>query len=217
MDAAFCVEALEEALARHGTPDIFNTDQGAQFTSQAFTDVLLKEGVAISMDGKGARRDDVFVERLWRSIKYEEIYLRAYGSVGEARASIGQYLTLHNGRRPHSSLHRKTPDQAYFDRLPQPAAARTRQSSTQQSAKHCSDKRSHLSGRVPSPGPCQFTTGATPDRDVASHGRRRRTDGAIRTRRRAVSNRSHRRTGVSTPILRATRPFPRRPRSLPPG
>ena len=123
MEADFCVEALEEALARHGRPSIFNTDQGSQFTSQEFTAVLLGAGIAISMDGKGAWRDNVFVERLWRSIKYEEIYLRAYESVGEARASIGRYLTLYNGRRPHSSLDRRTPDQAYFDRSPQTAAA----------------------------------------------------------------------------------------------
>ncbi len=123
MEAGFCVEALEEALARYGKPDICNTDQGSQFTGQAFTGVLLKAGVAISMDGKGAWRDNVFVERLWRSIKYEEIYLRAYNSVGEARASIGRYLNLYNSRRPHSSLDRKTPDQAYFDRLLQAAAA----------------------------------------------------------------------------------------------
>jgi len=123
MEAAFCVEALEEALARHGKPDVFNTDQGSQFTGQDFTGVLLKAGVAISMDGKGAWRDNVFVERLWRSIKYEEIYLKAYDTVGEARASIGRYLAFYNGRRPHSSLDRKTPDQAYFDRLPQTAAA----------------------------------------------------------------------------------------------
>ncbi len=123
MEAAFCVEALEEALARHGKPDVFNTDQGSQFTGQDFTGVLLKAGVAISMDGKGAWRDNVFVERLWRSIKYEEIYLKAYDTVGEARASIGRYLAFYNGQRPHSSLDRKTPDQAYFDRLPQTAAA----------------------------------------------------------------------------------------------
>ena len=123
MEADFCVEALEEALARHGRPSIFNTDHGSQFTSQEFTAVLLGAGIAISMDGKGAWRDNVFVERLWRSIKYEEIYLRAYESVGEARASIGRYLTLYNGRRPHSSLDRRTPDQAYFDRPPQTAAA----------------------------------------------------------------------------------------------
>ena len=123
MEAGFCVEALEEALARHGRPGVFNTDQGSQFTSQEFTSVLLEAGIAISMDGKGAWRDNVFVERLWRSIKYEEIYLKAYDSVGEARASIGRYLTLYNGHRPHSSLDRRTPDQAYFDRLPQIAAA----------------------------------------------------------------------------------------------
>jgi len=123
MEAAFCVEALEEALARHGKPDVFNTDQGSQFTGRDFTGVLLKAGVAISMDGKGAWRDNVFVERLWRSIKYEEIYLRAYDTVGEARTSIGRYLAFYNGQRPHSSLDRKTPDQAYFDRLPQTAAA----------------------------------------------------------------------------------------------
>lgn len=123
MEAAFCVEALEEALARHGKPGVFNTDQGSQFTGGNFTGVLLKAGVAISMDGRGAWRDNVFVERLWRSIKYEEVYLRAYDTVGEARASIGRYLTFYNGQRPHSSLDRKTPDEAYFDRLPQTAAA----------------------------------------------------------------------------------------------
>ena len=123
LEAAFCVEALEEALARHGRPEIFNTDQGSQFTSDDFTSVLLKAGIAISMDGKGAWRDNVFVERLWRSVKYEEVYLRAYDTVGEARASIGRYLSFYNGRRPHSSLDRQTPDQAYFTRLPQSAAA----------------------------------------------------------------------------------------------
>ena len=100
LEAAFCIEALEEALARHGKPDIFNTDQGSQFTGYDFTGVLHKAGIAISMDGKGAWRDDVFIERLWRSVKYEEVYLRAYTSVGEARASIGRYLTFYNGRRP---------------------------------------------------------------------------------------------------------------------
>ena len=123
MEAAFCVEALEEALARHGRPEIANTDQGSQFTGHTFTSVLLKADIAISMDGKGSWRDNVFVERLWRSIKYEEIYLRAYDSVSDARASIGRYLTFYNGRRPHSSLDRQTPDQAYFNRLPQSAAA----------------------------------------------------------------------------------------------
>ena len=123
MEAAFCVEALEEALARHGRPEIFNTDQGSQFTGEAFTGVLTRNGIAISMDGKGAWRDNVFVERLWRSVKYEEVYLRAYDTVAEARASIGRYLSFYNTRRPHSSLDRQTPDRAYFTRLPQIAAA----------------------------------------------------------------------------------------------
>jgi putative transposase len=123
MEAAFCIEALEEALVKYGCPEIFNTDQGSQFTSADFTGVLIANAVAISMDGKGAWRDNVFVERIWRSVKYEEVYLRAYDSVGEARASIGRYLDFYNRRRPHSSLDRKTPDEAYFDRLPQSAAA----------------------------------------------------------------------------------------------
>ncbi len=123
LEAAFCIEAVEEALARYERPEIFNTDQGSQFTSHDFTSVLLKNEIAISMDGKGAWRDNVFVERLWRSIKYEEVYLRAYDSVAEARTSIGRYLAFYNGRRPHSSLDRRTPDQAYFIPLPQLAAA----------------------------------------------------------------------------------------------
>jgi putative transposase len=123
LEAAFCIEALEDALARYGRPAIFNTDQGSQFTSSGFTDVLVRNGIAISMDGKGSWRDNVFVERLWRSIKYEEVYLRAYDTVSEARASLGRYLAFYNGRRPHSSLDRQTPDQAYFTRLPQSVAA----------------------------------------------------------------------------------------------
>jgi len=118
MEAAFCVEALEDALARHGKPDIFNTDQGSQFTGSAFTGVLANNGVAISMDGKGAWRDNVFVERLWRSVKYEEVYLWAYDNVSEAHASIGRYLDFYNRRRPHSSLDDATPNQAYFTQLP---------------------------------------------------------------------------------------------------
>jgi len=120
----FCIEALEEALARHGKPEIFNTDQGSQFTATDFTRVLKEAEVTISMDGKGAWRDNVFVERLWRTVKYEEVYLRAYASVPEARASIGRYLTFYNAVRPHSSLDGKTPDQAHFTPpLPIPAAA----------------------------------------------------------------------------------------------
>ena len=123
MEAAFCVDALEEALARHGKPEIFNTDQGSQFTSHEFTSVLTAADVAISMDGKGAWRDNVFVERVWRSVKYEEVYLRAYDSVSEARASIGRYLAFYNQGRPHSSLDGRTPDEAYFDRQALAAAA----------------------------------------------------------------------------------------------
>ena len=119
LEADFCLEAVEEALARHGKPEIFNTDQGSQFTSKDFTDLLLKHKIAISMDGKGAWRDNVFVERLWRTIKYEEVYLRAYNNVPEARASLGRYIDgFYNTKRPHSSLEGQTPDEAYFKSLP---------------------------------------------------------------------------------------------------
>jgi putative transposase len=120
MEVDFCLEAVEEALARHGRPEIFNTDQGSQFTSAAFTGLLIDNAIAISMDGKGSWRDNVFIERLWRSVKYEEVYLKAYDSVAQARASLGRYLAFYNGKRPHSSLGARTPDQAYFD--PQPLA-----------------------------------------------------------------------------------------------
>jgi putative transposase len=123
MEVDFCIEAVEEAMARHGKPEIFNTDQGSQFTSAAFTGLLADNGIRISMDGKGAWRDNVFVERLWRSVKYEEVYLKAYDSVAEARASIGRYLDFYNRKRPHSSLGARTPDQAYFDHTPQARAA----------------------------------------------------------------------------------------------
>jgi putative transposase len=123
MEASFCIAALEDALARHGKPDIFNTDQGSQFTGAAFTGALAERGITISMDGKGAWRDNVFVERLWRSIKYEEVYLRAYDSVSEARSSIGRYLDFYNTRRPHQSLDGATPDRAYFTTLSLRAAA----------------------------------------------------------------------------------------------
>jgi putative transposase len=114
MEASFCIETLQEALVNHGKPNIVNTDQGSQFTCEAFTDVLTKNEIRISMDGRGAWRDNVFVERLWRTVKYEEVYLRAYDSVSDARASLGRYLDLYNRRRPHSSLDDMTPDQAYF-------------------------------------------------------------------------------------------------------
>jgi putative transposase len=123
MDTSFCVEALDEALSRNEKPEIFNTDQGAQFTSVAFTGRLKEEGIASSMDGKGRWRDNVFVERIWKSIKYEEVYLHAYASVSEARTSIAHYLEFYNSIRPHSSLKAQTPDQVYFHRLPKPLAA----------------------------------------------------------------------------------------------
>ncbi len=123
LEAEFCLEAVEEALARHGRPEIFNTDQGSQFTSEAFTALLLKHAIAISMDGRGAWRDKVLVVGLWRRFKYVELYLRAYDSVGEARASLGRYLDFYNRNRPHSSLDARTPDRAYFDHLPQRTAA----------------------------------------------------------------------------------------------
>jgi putative transposase len=123
MEAAFCVATLQDAVACYGKPEVFNTDQGSQFTGAAFTGALAGNGIAISMDGKGAWRDNVFVERLWRSVKYEEVYLRAYDSVSDARASLGRYLDFYNSRRPHSSLDGMTPDQAYFPPLPVRLAA----------------------------------------------------------------------------------------------
>ena len=123
MDVHFCLEAVEEAIANYGTPEIMNTDQGSQFTSQAFTGLLKDNGIQISMDGKGAWRDNVFVERLWRSVKYEEVYLHAYDSVSAAKAGLDRYFRFYNSRRPHSSLDRQTPDQFYFNALPLPMAA----------------------------------------------------------------------------------------------
>lgn len=117
LETDFCVAALEEALARHGAPEIFNTDQGAQFTACAFTDVLKEHGVQISMDGKGRWMDNVFVERLWRSVKYEDIYLRAYETPAELRAGLERYFRFYNGQRGHSALDRKTPDEVYFGPL----------------------------------------------------------------------------------------------------
>jgi putative transposase len=123
METDFCIEAVEEAIARYGKPEIFNTDQGSQFTSGTFTGLLKQHDIRISMDGKGAWRDNVFVERLWKSVKYEEVYLRAYGSVSEARTSLARYFEFYNRRRPHSSLDRMTPEQFYFKSLPQTRAA----------------------------------------------------------------------------------------------
>jgi len=123
LDTAFCVEAVAEALGRYGTPAIFNTDQGCQFTSAAFTGLLQAHGIRISMDGRGRWLDNVFIERLWRTVKYEEVYLRAYASVSEAKASLATYFAFYNTRRPHRSLARRTPDQIYFQALPLPTAA----------------------------------------------------------------------------------------------
>ena len=123
MDTHFCLEAVEEAILRYGTPEIMNTDQGSQFTSQAFTGLMKENEVRISMDGKGSWRDNVFIERLWRSVKYEDIYLRAYDSVSEVKAGLNQYFNFYNSLRPHSSLDGKTPDQVYFNSLPQIKAA----------------------------------------------------------------------------------------------
>ena len=109
MDMAFCVEALQDAMARHGQPDIFNTDQGVQFTSGDFIDELAARGVRISMDGKGRFLDNIFIERLWRSLKYEEVYIKAYGSVAEARQGIGGWLGFYNEKRPHQALGYRTP------------------------------------------------------------------------------------------------------------
>lgn len=123
LESAFCVEAVEEAIAKFGTPAIFNTDQGSQFTSSFFTDTLKNHGIAISMDGKGAWRDNVFIERLWRTVKYEEVYLRAYDSVSQARDSLSRYFNIYNEKRTHASLARLTPDEVYFNHRPIPRAA----------------------------------------------------------------------------------------------
>jgi putative transposase len=113
MDTAFCVEALQEAMDRHGQPEIFNTDQGAQFTSADFLDELETRVVRISMDGKGRYLDNIFIERLWRSLKYEEVYIKAYGSVAEARAGIGGWLVFYNDERPHQAMGYRTPREVF--------------------------------------------------------------------------------------------------------
>jgi putative transposase len=123
LDASFCVEALEDAIRTYGAPDIFNTDQGSQFTSDEFTNVLLTNGIKISMDGRGRWRDNVFIERLWRSVKYEEVYLKAYESVTEARRGLKAYFTFYNERRHHQALDSRTPDEVYWGTLPEKAAS----------------------------------------------------------------------------------------------
>lgn len=122
MDNSFCVDALNEAIDRYGTPEIFNTDQGSQFTSDDFTQVLKNQEIAISMDGRGRWMDNVFIERLWRSVKYEEVYLKAYESMPEARRSLGSYFEFYNQRRRHQSLDRQTPDAVYYEAAARMAA-----------------------------------------------------------------------------------------------
>jgi putative transposase len=114
MTSEFCIEALQEALARYGCPEIFNTDQGSQFTDEDFTAPLLTKGVRVSMDGKGRWVDNVFVERLWRSVKYEAIYLHAYETLREVKSALERYFSFYNGRRVHQSLEYQTPDERYF-------------------------------------------------------------------------------------------------------
>jgi putative transposase len=123
MESSFCVEALEDALSRYPAPQIFNTDQGAQFTAESFTGVLRRRGIQISMDGKGRCLDNVFVERLWRSLKYEDVYLYAYESLAAARAGIRRYFTFYNESRPHQTLGYQTPAAFYRAGLPQRSAA----------------------------------------------------------------------------------------------
>jgi putative transposase len=123
LDSAFCVDALEEAIAKYGCPEIFNTDQGSQFTADTFTYALKSRGIAISMDGKGRWMDNVFIERLWRSVKYEDIYLKAYNSMAETKRGLAAYFTFYNEKRWHQNFDRKTPAMVYFDSLPQKQAA----------------------------------------------------------------------------------------------
>lgn len=123
LDSAFCIDALDKALAKYGTPEIFNTDQGCQFTSERFIERLELKGIRISMDGQGRWRDNVFVERLWKSVKYEEVYLHAYANPREAQASLQRYFAFYNTRRPHRALDGQTPDSVYFNSLPLAAAA----------------------------------------------------------------------------------------------
>jgi putative transposase len=123
LDSAFCVDALEEAIAKFGCPDIFNTDQGSQFTAEVFTNVLRANNIAISMDGKGRWMDNVFIERLWKSVKYEDIYLKGYASMAEVRNGLAIYFKFYNEKRWHNSFDKKTPNMVYFDTLAQRQAA----------------------------------------------------------------------------------------------
>ena len=123
LDTSFCVDALQEALARYGTPEIFNTDQGSQFTSDAFTNILKSHNIAISMDGKGRWLDNAFIERLWWNVKYQDVYLKAYSSIAEARNGLREYFEFYNSQRRHQSLDRRTPDDVYWSTLPEAQVA----------------------------------------------------------------------------------------------
>ena len=123
LDSSFCTEALEEAILKFGTPEIFNTDQGSQFTSGAFTDILKSHHIDISMDGKGRWLDNAFIERLWWSVKYQDVYLKAYSSIAEARKGLSVYFEFYNSRRRHQSLDRRIPDDVYWSSLPKKVAA----------------------------------------------------------------------------------------------
>jgi putative transposase len=123
LDVSFCTEALEEAIRKHGIPEIFNSDQGSQFTSEAFTGILMTHGIKISMDGRGRWMDNVFIERLWKSVKYEDVYLKAYGSITEVRRGLREYFEFYNTRRRHHSLDRRTPNEVYWSTLPQKQVA----------------------------------------------------------------------------------------------
>lgn len=119
LDASFCTEAIEEAIRKYGIPEIFNTDQGSQFTSEAFITILNTNGIRISMDSRGRWMDNIFIERLWRSVKYEDVYLKAYGSIPEARRGLTEYFEFYNQRRRHQGLDDRTPNKVYWSTLPQ--------------------------------------------------------------------------------------------------
>jgi putative transposase len=123
MESDFCIDALQEAITKYGSPEIFNTDQGSQFTSDAFVHELKLRHIRISMDGKGRWMDNVIVERLWRSVKYEEVYLKAYDSVNQAKSELSVYFEFYNSKRPHSSLNSETPDRFYIDHIERRKAA----------------------------------------------------------------------------------------------
>jgi len=118
LDVSFCIEALEEALMKYGTPDIFNTDHGSQFTSLEFANVLINHGIKISMDSQGRWRDNIFIERLWKTVKYQEVYLKAYESISHARKELTKFFERYNMRRPHQGLNDRTPDEVYWSTLP---------------------------------------------------------------------------------------------------